>query len=98
MVRGKCQATVQMTQRGQVQPQIRRLAETAAALRAGTSTYFAITRLTSIKSLCKQPERAAQFVCYRAESSAAAEHATNGRSCAELHRQASLGTSHTYYS
>ena len=47
--------------------QVRRLIETATALRAGTSTYFAITRLTSIKSLCKQPEVAARFVCYLAE-------------------------------
>ena len=50
-----------------MKPQIRRLAETAFALRAGTSTYFPITRLTSIKSLCIEPEIAAQFVFYLAE-------------------------------
>jgi len=50
-----------------MKPQIRRLAETATALRLGTSKYFPITRLTSIKSLCKQPEIAAQFVFYLAE-------------------------------
>lgn len=47
--------------------QVRRLIETATALRTGTSTYFAITRLTNIKSLCKQPEIAARFVFYLAE-------------------------------
>lgn len=50
-----------------LQPQIRRLIETATALRTGISTYFAITRLTNIKSLCKEPEVAARFVLYLAE-------------------------------
>ena len=58
--------------------QIRRLAETASALRAGTSTHFPITRLTSIKSLCQEPEIAAQFVCYLAERTLAKVQA---RSC-----------------
>jgi hypothetical protein len=55
--------------------QIRRLAKTATALRAGTSTYFPITRLTSIKSLCKEPEMAAQFVFYLAERTLEKVHA-----------------------
>jgi hypothetical protein len=47
--------------------QIRRLAETTLALREGTSTYFSITRLTSLKSLCQDPQVAAQFTVYLAE-------------------------------
>jgi hypothetical protein len=47
--------------------QIRKLTETATALRTGTSTYFPITRLTSIKGLCKDPATAAHFVFYLAE-------------------------------
>jgi len=47
--------------------QIRRLTETARALREQTSTYFSITRLTSLKSLCKEPAIANQFVCHLAE-------------------------------
>jgi hypothetical protein len=55
------------TGRHRVQPQIRRLIETATALRAGTATYFPITRLTNVKSLCKEPEIAARFVLHLAE-------------------------------
>ena len=40
--------------------QVRKLAEMATALRDKTSTYFSITRLTSLKSLCKEPTTAAQ--------------------------------------
>lgn len=46
---------------------IRRLEETCAALKEGTSTYFSITRLTSLKSLCQSPQVAAQFTVYLAE-------------------------------
>ncbi len=58
---------VESTGRHKVQPQVRRLIETATALRAGTSTYFAIMRLTSVKSLCREPEAAARFVFHLAE-------------------------------
>ena len=47
--------------------QVRKLAEMATALRDKTSTYFSITRLTSLKSLCKEPTTAAQFVFHLAE-------------------------------
>ena len=50
-----------------MKPQIRKLIETATALQNKTSTYFSITRLTSLKSLCKEPAIAAQFVFYLAE-------------------------------
>ena len=50
-----------------MKPQVRRLGETAAALRNQTSTYFSITRLTGLKSLCREPELAAQFVLHLAE-------------------------------
>ena len=48
-------------------PQVRKLNQTAAELRSGAGTHFFITRLTSIKSLCKQPEVAAAFVFHLAE-------------------------------
>ncbi len=50
-----------------MKPQVRKLAETATALREKTSTYFSITRLTSLKSLCKEPSTAAQFGFHLAE-------------------------------
>src|SRR3972149_9645294 len=50
-----------------MKPQIRKLIETATALRNKTDTYFSITRLTSLKSLCKEPAVAAQFVFYLSE-------------------------------
>ena len=43
---------------------IRKLEEAAYALKEGKKTYFAITKLTSIKSLCKDPDIAAQFAFY----------------------------------
>lgn len=45
---------------------IEKLAKIAHALRSGSQTYFSITSLTSIKSLCKEPTIAAQFVTYLA--------------------------------
>lgn len=47
-------------------PQVRRFIETAHALRDGTETCASITRLTSLKSLCKYPNTAVQFVAYLA--------------------------------
>jgi hypothetical protein len=47
-----------------IRPQVRKLIEAANALRDGTATYFSITRLTSLKSLCKDPHIAGQFVSY----------------------------------
>ena len=49
-----------------MKPQIHKLNETIIALREKTSTYFSVTRLTSIKSLCKEPIIAAQFVFHLA--------------------------------
>ena len=45
---------------------IAKLATTAQALQDGTETYFSITRLTSLKSLCQNPETAHRFVFYLA--------------------------------
>lgn len=45
-----------------MKPQFHKLKETTIALQKGASTYFSITRLTSIKTLCKDPAIAAQFV------------------------------------
>ena len=39
----------------------------AQELHSGTTKYFSITCLTSIKSLCKEPEIAARFATYLAE-------------------------------
>jgi hypothetical protein len=58
---------VEPTARHKVPPQIRRLIETATALRTGTATHFPITRLTGVKTLCREPEIAARFVFYLAE-------------------------------
>jgi len=46
---------------------VRKLAETAAALRSGTDICFSITRLTSLKSLCQDRPAAERFVFYLAE-------------------------------
>jgi hypothetical protein len=43
---------------------IRKLEAAASALKERTETYFPITRLTSLKSLCKDPDIAAQFAFY----------------------------------
>ncbi len=43
---------------------IRKLEEAAYALKEGKETYFSITKLTSIKSLCKDPDIAAQLAFY----------------------------------
>lgn len=48
-------------------PQIHKLKETTIALRTGASTYFSITRLTSVKTLCKDPFIAGQFVFHLAK-------------------------------
>jgi len=55
-----------MTQR--IRPQIHKFIATAKALRDGTTKYFSITRLTSLKNLCKDPDVAAQFVAFLAEN------------------------------
>jgi hypothetical protein len=47
-------------------PQIKKLADMTEALRTGTATYFSITRLTSLKGLCKDPAVAALFVFHLA--------------------------------
>lgn len=46
---------------------VRKFIETAEALRSGQQTYFSITKLTSIKSLCENPQTASRFVFYLAE-------------------------------
>ena len=43
---------------------IRKLDEVVCALKEGNETYFSITKLTSIKSLCKNPGIAAQLAFY----------------------------------
>ena len=55
-----------MTQR--IRPQIHKFIATARTLRNGTTKYFSITRLTSLKNLCKDPDVAAQFVAFLAEN------------------------------
>jgi hypothetical protein len=46
---------------------IRKLADMTAALQAGSQSYFFITRLTSIKSLCRTSDLARRFTLYLAE-------------------------------
>ena len=46
---------------------VRKFIETVEALKNGKHTYFSITRLTSIKSLCEDPHAAALFTHYLAE-------------------------------
>jgi len=46
---------------------IRKFVETAESLKSGKDTYFSITRLTSIKSLCNDSQTAAHFVFFLAE-------------------------------
>jgi len=46
---------------------IDKLVKIADALRSGKETYFSITCLTSLKSLCKEADTAARFVTYLAE-------------------------------
>jgi len=41
---------------------VRKFIETAEALRSGKQTYFSITKLTSIKSLCENPQTASHFI------------------------------------
>jgi hypothetical protein len=46
---------------------IRKLADMTAALQDGSQSYFFITRLTSIKSLCRTSDLARRFTLYLAE-------------------------------
>jgi hypothetical protein len=46
---------------------VAKLAAAAQALRDGSETYFSTTKLTSLKSLCKEPETANYFVFYLAQ-------------------------------
>ncbi len=46
---------------------ITKLAAAAQALQDGSETYFSATKLTSLKSLCKEPETANHFVFYLAQ-------------------------------
>jgi hypothetical protein len=46
---------------------IAKLAAAAQALHDGSETYFSTTKLTSLKSLCKEPETANQFVFFLAQ-------------------------------
>lgn len=46
---------------------IAKLVEMTQALREGQTTYFSITKLTSLKSLAKTPETANQFVFFLAQ-------------------------------
>lgn len=48
-------------------PRIVKLASAARALRDGREVYFSITKLLSLKSLCREPEIANQFVFYLAQ-------------------------------
>jgi|GEM_PF-563943 len=50
-----------------VEKKVRRFVEAAEALKSGKATYFSITKLTSIKSLCNDPQTAAHFVLCLAE-------------------------------
>jgi hypothetical protein len=43
---------------------IAKLATLTQAMREGQAKYFSITKLTSLKSLCKEPEAAHQFVFF----------------------------------
>jgi hypothetical protein len=51
-----------------IRPQIRKFVEAADALRDGTTNYFSITKLTSLKTLCKNHQTAIAFVAYLAEN------------------------------
>jgi hypothetical protein len=53
---------------------IRKLAEMAAALRDGSQNYFYITRLTSIKTLCRTGDVARRFTLTLAELTLARMH------------------------
>ena len=46
---------------------IAKLATVAQTLRDGSETYFSTTKLTSLKSLCKEPQTANHFVFYLAQ-------------------------------
>ena len=46
---------------------IAKLAAAAQALHDGSETYFSTTKLTSLKSLCKEPETANHFVFFLAQ-------------------------------
>jgi len=54
-----------------MKPQVRKWIETANALREKANTYFSITRLTSLKNLCKDPAVANEFTFYLATCTAA---------------------------
>lgn len=49
--------------------QVVRLAEHACALREGRTSYISITVLTSLKTLCREPETARRFALFLAERS-----------------------------
>jgi hypothetical protein len=51
----------------EIRRKVAKLAAMAQALRGGSETYFSITRLTSLKSLCQEHEIANRFVFYLAE-------------------------------
>lgn len=51
----------------EIRRKVAKLAATAQALQEGTETYFSITRLTSLKSLCRNPQTARHFCLYLAE-------------------------------
>ncbi len=54
-----------------MKPQVRKWIAIATALREKTDTYFSITRLTSLKNLCKEPAVVDEFTFYLAKCTAA---------------------------
>lgn len=69
LVRQKEGKTIMKSARRDFIQKLRKLAETAEELKSGKQNYFFINRLVSIKSLCKDPQTAAGFVCFLAERS-----------------------------
>ncbi|MCZ6876269.1 MAG: hypothetical protein O7G88_22530 [bacterium] len=65
VLKGKTSKAAPRSKTSQVAPKIRRLAQVAAELREGD--FFKITRLTTLKSLCKDAEATAQFALYLAK-------------------------------
>lgn len=54
-----------------MRPQVQKWIEIATTLREKTGTYFSITRLTSLKTLCQDPAVANEFTFYLATCTAA---------------------------
>jgi len=49
-----------------IKPQVRKFIDAANALRDGSASYYSITKLTSLKTLCKNHQVAVEFVAYLA--------------------------------